>query len=61
MRDPKRIKRILNKLGKLWEEYPDMRLGQMLSWLSPLPDNFYLDDDILERAIERRLKTEKEK
>jgi len=61
MRDPKRIKRILSKLGKLWEQYPDMRLGQMLSWLSPLPDSFYLDDDVLERKMDCHLKTEKEK
>ncbi len=30
MRDSKRIKRILNKIEKLWNKYPDQRLGQLL-------------------------------
>ena len=30
MRDPKRIQIILKKLEKIWEKYPDMRLGQLL-------------------------------
>jgi len=30
MRDKKRIKIILKKLEKLWLQYPDMRLGQLL-------------------------------
>ena len=30
MRDPKRIPRILGKLQRLWEKYPDQRFGQLL-------------------------------
>ena len=30
MRDKKRIKRILRKIEKLWNQYPDQRLGQLL-------------------------------
>ncbi len=30
MRDPKRIKNILNLLEKLWNKNPDQRLGQLL-------------------------------
>ncbi len=30
MRDPERIKRICEKLEKLWLQHSDMRLGQLL-------------------------------
>ena len=30
MRDPKRIERMLGKLGQLWKQTPDWRLGQLL-------------------------------
>ncbi len=30
MRDKKRIKRIANLLEKVWSEFPDHRLGQLL-------------------------------
>jgi hypothetical protein len=30
MRDPERIDRILEKLGKIWKLVPDQRLGQIL-------------------------------
>jgi hypothetical protein len=29
MRDPVRIKRILNKLEAVWQKYPDLRFGQL--------------------------------
>ncbi len=30
MRDPKRIRPFLEKLAKKWEEYPDLRFGQLV-------------------------------
>ena len=30
MRDPERIDRILEKIGRLWHRYPDQRLGQLI-------------------------------
>ncbi len=30
MRSPNRIPKILVRLQKLWEKYPDMRLGQLI-------------------------------
>ena len=29
MRDPKRIRRILGHIHRIWEKYPDMRFGQL--------------------------------
>ena len=31
MRDINRIDRILAQLGELWKQYPDLRLGQLIS------------------------------
>lgn len=31
MRDPNRIDGILAQLGKLWKEFPDLRLGQLIA------------------------------
>jgi hypothetical protein len=53
-RDPERIPRILEKLGKLWLRYPDMRLGQLLNNAKGTDgaDLFYLEDDVLEKRID---------
>jgi hypothetical protein len=55
-RDPARIDRILEKLGREWKKYPDMRLGQLYENLrivydGPL-DPFYWEDDDLEKALD---------
>lgn len=31
MRDPDRIRRMLDKIEAIWQAYPDTRLGQLLS------------------------------
>jgi hypothetical protein len=53
-RDAARIPRILEKLGKLWMRYPDLRLGQLLNNARGLEctDLFWLEDDVLEQRIE---------
>lgn len=49
MRDEKRIPNILHELGRIWEAYPDLRLGQLL--LNAVGHNetalFYIEDEEL--------------
>lgn len=55
MRDKDRIQRILFKLGRIWEEIPDIRFGQLISILfvrGKFFDIFYLDDEDLEHFID---------
>ena len=68
MRDPKRIPEILERLRKLWEASPDMRLGQLLENVFPnrpgMDEKFsrtmyYLEDDELLETLEQFYKTEK--
>ena len=60
MRDPARIPRILEKLGRLWAVHPDMRLGQLIENVmaveagQPVEDGvFDLEDADLEEWIDR--------
>lgn len=63
MRNPDRIKRILNKLEIYWKEYPDTRFGQLISNITHtivapvgLPDLFYLEDDEFEIELDKWIK-----
>lgn len=50
MRDPKRIKIILEELERCWVDNPDLRLGQIVSVIATranLRDSFYIEDDNL--------------
>ena len=57
MRDPNRIKRILDLLEIIWKKYPDIRLCQLLSntaysyseWQNN--DLFYFEDYDLEKSL----------
>lgn len=55
MRDPKRIKPVLEKLQVYWENNPDLRLGQIISNFSRMAgysaDSFYVEDDIMDEVI----------
>jgi uncharacterized protein YihD (DUF1040 family) len=56
MRDPNRIDRIIDKLRRYWREHPDLRLGQIVVNMNKtLSDPFHVEDDVLERAIDRAL------
>jgi uncharacterized protein YihD (DUF1040 family) len=58
MRDPKRIKRILKLIEKIWTRYPDMRLGQLLNnfvWIDA-KGIFYGEDDETEKMLEAYVK-----
>lgn len=61
MRDKKRIKRIMKKVTKFWKRYPNMRLNQLMTFLQPLDvkDPFYLEDDMLEKELNKVLKHNK--
>lgn len=58
MRDPKRIDGCIDALKKLWEKYPDMRIGQLMSnilteyYSQTNYDPFFLEDDIFIKFIE---------
>lgn len=43
MRDKKYITRILNELGRMWESYPDITLGELIVAFGP--SLFYNDSD----------------
>lgn len=46
MRDPERITQILYLLGDIWNEAPDLRLGQIIFNAGiPRVDIFYVEDD----------------
>ena len=59
MRDPKRIRPIIEKLALAWEQNPDMRLGQLINSLSDHIDVFYIEDDKLDDTIRQHLLTGK--
>lgn len=54
MRDAARIERILNKIKKVWNKYPDLRLGQLLTNVDTHFEQniFYYEDDEFENALD---------
>jgi len=48
MRDPKRISNILNRLQRIWEKYPDLRLGQLIENVFPNTEFDYISSYYLE-------------
>ena len=60
MRDAKRIRRILDKIGVLWESTPDWRLGQLLiNYGMPEQRAFFFEDDALEANLDARIAANK--
>jgi len=52
MRDPNRIKPLLEEIEKAWDQVPDWRFGQLIVNVLGI-DPFYIEDDkILERFKE---------
>jgi len=51
MRDRARIWPTLALVGQIWEQYPDLRLTQLLGWLADGLDPFYLEEDVLRDRI----------
>ena len=51
-RDPKRIDRILAKLGKVWKENPDLRLMQLLgNCFQDNGDRYHTEDEVVENLL----------
>ena len=53
MRSVDRIPNILDRLGKIWEKYPDLRLGQLIA--NVISDDsvlYMLEDEELVRSLE---------
>ena len=58
MRDPERIPEVLVKLETLWNQVPQLRLGQLIWVLNNNKDPFYVEDDMLLNEIERWMDTD---
>lgn len=55
MRDSERIPAILDRLGDLWSQMPDLRLGQLLYNLDYNSTALYfIEDEELIAALEKR-------
>ena len=55
MRDPKRINPILQKFEKVWNQYPDIRFGQLVFNLlsnSKCKNMFYIEDTDFEIILD---------
>lgn len=52
MRDPNRIDGVLAAVGDVWKQYPDLRLGQLLSNVYRDPALYYVEDDKLVEEIQ---------
>ena len=55
MRDKNRIDRVLKKVGRIWKKMPDLRMCQLLYFITGLDDMFYVEDDQLEKLIKDKL------
>ena len=57
MRDVNRIYDILVKFQDLWEQYPDQRIGQIISnyLVNDKEDIFYIEDDELSQRLTDQL------
>lgn len=52
MRDPERIKRILNIIQRIWLTYPDLRLSQLLiNAVGTQELSYHVEDDVLEEFL----------
>lgn len=53
MRDPDRIDKILEEVKRVWEKYPDLRLGQLLLNIPISGDIYYIEDEQLIRELKK--------
>ena len=54
MRNPNRINEILNTFKQIWEQYPDMRFGQLVVNLLGI-DPFHMEDDVILKIFKESL------
>ena len=57
MRDPNRIDEILNIVKIVWNQYPDMRFGQLVVNVLGI-DPFYVEDDLILKAFQNWVEEE---
>jgi hypothetical protein len=60
MRDPKRIIKILDLIKKIWIKNPDLRLCQLIGNCFEAGDNYYKEDNNLEKRLREIYKKELE-
>lgn len=57
MRNPERIDKILEIIGKIWKQNPDLRLGQMIMNAFNIRDGngcYYIEDDnFIQKLIDK--------
>jgi len=53
MRNPERIPKVLRELQKIWEKYPDWRLGQLIYNIPGLDPFFIEDYDLIEVGFKK--------
>lgn len=51
MRDKERIPQVLKEIQNIWEQYPDLRLGQLILNVVNDPAAYYVEDDVLIKAL----------
>ncbi|WP_407290773.1 hypothetical protein [Stutzerimonas zhaodongensis] len=66
MRDPERIDEMLELIREVWQDNPDLRLGQLIMnaahMREPTAENiFYIEDASLEKGLRRYLELVKTK
>ena len=54
-KDPKRIKRILELIKKVWIENPELRLCQLIGNNFSVKDLYYIEDSELEKILEQNI------
>ena len=54
MKDPKRIEKIMELIIKIWEENPNLRLTQLIGNCFSAGDLYYIDDEMLEKALKEK-------
>lgn len=61
MRDVNRIPKILHEIQRVWEAFPDLRLGQLLLDVVADPALYYIEDeDLVHELLEFGYKYAKE-
>lgn len=53
MRNQNRIDRILNEIRKIWKQYPDLRLGQLILNVIEDPALYYIEDEELVELLKQ--------
>ena len=53
MKDPKRIKKILKLIERIWIKHPNLRLCQLIGNGFEKGDLYYIEDDMLEESLKK--------